>query len=141
GEAAEALLQSHPLDGIDPSPDAARVFRSLGHWHALRGRWGPALGYFLRLHQANRFDSPEGIIEGNDPMCLAALLTEHGAPGAYEAFRQEILDRHLPARSAFAAEHLLKISLLRPADEALLERLRPVMEMCASGARSDYSGR
>src|SRR5690606_35513546 len=89
----------------------------------------------------NRFDNPEGIMEGTAPMRLAALLAEFGTEEEYEAFRREMIDLHAPVRSAFAAEHLLKISLLRPADAALLGRLRQVAEMCASGTRSEFSGR
>ncbi len=140
-EDADALLQANPMDSIEPSPDAARVFRSLGHWNAMRGRWERALECFLYLNQANRFDNQEGILEGTDAMCLAALLAEFGTAEGYEAFRREALDRHLPVRSALAAEHLLKISLLRPVGAPDLERLRQAADMCASGARSEYSGR
>ncbi len=140
-EEADALLQANPLDSIEPSPDAARVFRTLGHWNAMRGRWEQALRCFRWLDQANRFDNPEGIMEGTDPMCLAALLAEFGTAEDYEAFRRETIDRHLPVRSALAAEHLLKISLLRPLDAALLDRLQQAADMCASGTRSEYSGR
>ena len=138
---ADALLQTHALDFLEPSPDAAHVFRSLGHWNAMRGRWDQAYLCFQRLNHANRFGDLEGIIEGTDAMCLAALLAEFGKAGEYEAFRRESLDRFLPVRSSLAAEHLLKISLLRPADAVTLERLGQAAEMCASGARSDYSGR
>ncbi|WP_193213892.1 serine/threonine protein kinase [Luteolibacter marinus] len=140
-EAADALLQANPLESIEPSPDAARVFRTLGHWNAMRGRWEQALQCFRSLDQANRYENPDGIMEGTDPMCLAVLLAEFGPPGEYEDFRREMLDRHLPANSALAAEHVLKISLLRPLEEKDVERLGQAAEMCASGVRSDYSGR
>lgn len=140
-EEADALLLANPVDSIDPSPDAARVFRTLGHWNAMRGHWERALRCFRWLDQANRFDDPEGIMEGTDPMCLAALLAEFGSEKEYDAFRREMIERHVPVRSAFAAEHLLKVSLLRPLDTDCLDRLRQVAEMCASGTRSEFSGK
>ncbi|GAA5120015.1 serine/threonine protein kinase [Luteolibacter yonseiensis] len=140
-EEADALLRENPLDSIEPSPDATRVFRTLGHWNAMRGRWHQALRCFQWLDQANRFDNIEGIIEGTDPMCLATLLAEFGKEEDYKKFRREALDRYLPVRSALAAEHLLKITLLRPLEAVELERLRQAAEMCASGRRSEYSGR
>jgi serine/threonine protein kinase len=138
---ADALLQGIPLTGVKPSPDAARVFRSLGHWNAMRGAWQQALRCFSWLDQANRFDHPESLIEGTDPMCLAALLAEFGASSDYQAFRREALERFLPVRGALAAEHLLKISLLQPLEAAELAPLQQAAAMCASGARSDYSRR
>ena len=140
-EDADTLLQNHPLDFIEPSPDAAYVFRSLGHWNAMRGRWDQAYRCFQWLDHANRFGDAEGIIEGTDAMCLGALLAEFGTKAEYETFRRESLDRFLPVRSALAAEHLLKISLLSPMGRRSLERLEQAAEMCASGTRSDYSGR
>jgi len=140
-EEADALLRENPLDTIEPSPDAARVFRSLGHWNAMRGRWEQALRCFRWLDQANRFDNPEGIIEGTDAMCLATLLAEFGTPEDYQKFRREALDRYLPVKSALAAEHLLKVSLLQPLEPSEVGRLRQAADMCASGMRSEYSGR
>lgn len=137
----DALMRALPPDSIEPSPDAARVFRSLGHWNALRGRWAEALHCFTVLNRVNRFSPPAGIAEGTDLTCLAALLAEHGTAEDYQAFRSEILRRHLPARSALAAEHVLKSCLLLPVEGADLAQLRQAVEMCASGARSDYSGR
>jgi serine/threonine protein kinase len=140
-EEADALLRENPLDSIEPSPDATRVFRSLGHWNAMRGRWEQALRCFRWLDQANRFDNVEGIIEGTDPTCFATLLAEFGKAEDYKKFRREALDRYLPVKSALAAEHLLKISLLLPLDPSELERLRQAADMCSSGTRSEYSGR
>lgn len=140
-EEVDERMRSLPLESLEPSPDAARVFRSLGHWNALLGRWGEARQCFEALHRVNRFTPPEGILEGTDLMCLAVLLAEHAPRETYLAFRQEAMDRHLPVVSALGAEHLLKSCLLHPAGPEELARLQQAVEMCASGRRSEYSGR
>ncbi|MBK1883559.1 serine/threonine protein kinase [Luteolibacter pohnpeiensis] len=140
-EEANALLESYPIDSVEFSPDATYVIRTLAHWNAMRGRWKSAIHCFRWLDRAGRHENPEAVIEGTDCMCLAALLAEYESPEVYEAYRQEALDRFLPTKSALAAEHLLKICLLRPTTEENLERLKQAMEMCASGARSNYSNR
>ncbi|RYD40346.1 MAG: serine/threonine protein kinase, partial [Verrucomicrobiaceae bacterium] len=65
-EEADALLNRNPLSSIDPSPEAAGVFRSLGNWNAVYGRWQQSLQSFSLLHQANRLDSRSAILEGLD---------------------------------------------------------------------------
>lgn len=138
---ADRKMRSLPPESIDPSPDAARVFRALGHWNALQRRWAEALHCFEVLDRVNRFSPEEGIIEGTDVTCLAVLLASAGPVERYHAYRREVMDRHLPVASALAAEHVLKSCLLHPLEPGQAERLRPVAEMCESGQRSEYSGR
>src|SRR5690606_31178286 len=76
-EEVDARMRALPPESIDPSPDAARVFRSLGHWNALHARWPEARRCFEVLHRVNRFSPQEGIVEGTDLMCLAVLLAGH----------------------------------------------------------------
>ena len=120
---ADALRQEYPPSSIEPSLEAAAVFRSLGDWNSEHGRWDQAIECYRLLQQANRQDSPQKILHGDDLMAIAAaLLVEDAAE--YRAFRDEVMARYAPATSAHQAEHLLKVCLIHPADAGLIARLR-----------------
>lgn len=119
---ADVLRQEYPLSSIEPSLEAAAVFRSLGDWNAEHGRRDQALQCFRLLRQANRQDAPQKILNGDDLMAIAAGLLRE-SKDEYVAFREEVLDRYTPAADAHKAEHLLKVCLIHPADAGILEKL------------------
>ncbi|MEK7949650.1 serine/threonine protein kinase [Luteolibacter soli] len=120
---ADALRRDYPLESIEPSLEAAAVFRSLGDWNSEHGRWNQSHQCFQLLRQANRQDNAQKILQGDDLMAIsAALLREDAAQ--YREFRDEMMDRYTPAEGQQKAEHLLKVCLLQPADSAILEKLR-----------------
>lgn len=126
---ADELRKKYPLSSIEPSLEAAAVFRSLGDWNSENGRWDQALQCYRLLRQANRRDAPQKILQGDDLMAIsAALLSEDEAE--YRAFRDEVMTRYTPAESPHKAEHLLKVCLIHPADPSLLLQLhRDVVTM------------
>jgi serine/threonine protein kinase len=129
---ADLLLQESPLDSIEPSREAADVYRSLGAWNAIYGRWPQAVQCFTLLNQANRLDHRVVIAEGFDLIMTAPTFLEAGDPAGYEMFRRMTLDHHLPVATSLSAEHLLKVCLLSPADADVMNRLKPVADICAS---------
>lgn len=139
-EAADVLLKESPLKSIEPSREAAGVFRALGNWNAIYGRWAQAVQCYVLLDQANRLDDPVNIVEDTDLLAIAATLREYGGPGTYEKFRGETLDYYFPARNSLQAEHLLKVCLLAPAGEEVLSRLKEAAGIC-SAAIPAQSGR
>lgn len=124
---ADALRQEYPLSSIEPSLEAAAVFRSLGDWNAEHGRRDQAIQCFRLLRQANRQDVPQKILQGDDLMAIAAALLKEDRE-EYLAFREEVLERYTPAADAHKAEHLLKVCLIHPADDRILRRLRRDVE-------------
>jgi Serine/threonine protein kinase len=140
-EEADALLLESPPESIEPSREAAGVFRALGGRNAIYGRWPQALRCFLLLAQANRLDDPVRILEQNDVLTIAPALLKGGAREAYETFRLEAMDRHLPVTNSVQAERLLKICLLTPADGEILQRLAPAAQVCWRGIQKEGLGR
>jgi serine/threonine protein kinase len=130
-EEADALLQQNSLSSIDPSREAAEVFRSLGNWYAVYGRWDQAVQCFTLLHQANRLDKRRNIVEGLDLLYIGPAYLEHGDRKSYDAFRSEVVELYLPARNTIEGEHLLKACLLAPASPDLLGKLKQVADMCS----------
>jgi serine/threonine protein kinase len=120
---ADALRRDYPLSLIEPSLEAAAVFRSLGDWNSEHGRWDQAYQCFQLLRKANRHDVPQKILQGDDLMAIsAALLRQDKAE--YLAFRDEVMDRYTPAEGQQKAEHLLKVCLMHPADARIVAQLR-----------------
>ena len=120
---ADELRRLYPLSSIEPSLEAAAVFRSLGDWNSEHGRWDQALQCYRLLRQANRQDSPQKILQGDDLLAIAAGLLSQDEE-EYRAFRDEVMTRYAPADGRQKAEHLLKACLIHPADPKLLEQLR-----------------
>ncbi len=137
GSAAEAdqLLRKDEIDSVDASPEAAEVFRALGRWNAVFGRWEQAANFFRLMNEANRMGDRTRIVEGLDLLMTAPVYLEAGDEQAYEDFRADVLDRYLPARSGLEAEHLLKVCLLRPADRDALARLESTAQVCRDNPR------
>ncbi|QJE95125.1 serine/threonine protein kinase [Luteolibacter luteus] len=124
---ADALWKDYPLSAIEPSLEAAAVFRSLGDWNSENGRRDQALQCYRLLRQANRQDSPQKILQGDDLMAIAAALLSEDK-SEYLAFRDEMLIRYTPAESAHKAEHLLKVCLLQPVQPHVIKHLRRDVE-------------
>ncbi len=129
-EDADALLHQNPLESIEPSREAAEVFRSLGDWNAIYGRWPQAVECFTLLNQANLLDDPVRVLEQSDLIASAPAFLENGSLAAFHDFRDAALRRYLPVKNSLQAEHLLKACLLAPADEKIVETLRETNQIC-----------
>ena len=130
-EEADSLLQQNPLASIDPSREAANVYRSLGSWYAVYGRWEQAVQCFALLRQANRLDKRRSIVEGLDLLYTGPAYLEYQDARGYDEFRREVVELYLPARNTIEAEHLLKVCLLAPATPKMLADLKQVADMCS----------
>ncbi|MES2440003.1 MAG: serine/threonine-protein kinase [Verrucomicrobiota bacterium] len=137
-EEADRLLRQDPLESIEASPEAAEVFRSLGRWNAIFGRWKQAAHCFRLMNEANRLGDRARIAEGHDLLMSAPVYLEAGDRKAYEDFRSEVIDRYLPTRNGLQAEHVLKVCLLLPADKRTLELLEPSTRVCRENPRTKY---
>jgi hypothetical protein len=125
-EAADALLRSTPLERVSPSLEAASVFRFLGERNAILGRWRQASDSFVKLMQANQLEPAHQTVSGMDPLLAAPCLLEAGDEAAFNLLRLDLLRRFPVAKDARAAEHMVKMCLLRPADPTLLRELEPM---------------
>ncbi|WP_367872143.1 serine/threonine protein kinase [Luteolibacter sp. Populi] len=125
---ADALRQEYPLSSIEPSLEAATVFRSLGDWNATHSRWDQATQCFRLLTQANRLSDPGRILNGTDIMATAAATLQEDEKD-YLEFRKEMLDRYSLPRTSLQAEHLLKACLLRGGDSTLIAQLAPSVQV------------
>lgn len=135
---ADALRKEYPISSIDPSLEAAAVFRALGDWNAKNGRMDEALPCFRLLLQANRFDQPDKVLHGVDLLVIGAAFIEF-APEEYQTYREEVLKTYMPPGGRAQAEHLLKFCLIGPAEPDVLDKMKPAFDIIEEYRTSGYS--
>jgi serine/threonine protein kinase len=121
---ADALLQEIPLATIQPSLEAAKIFRYLGDRNAVLGRWDKASQCFVKLMEANRLESPEKTAAGLELLALAVL--EGGSADNYDRIRREMLERIPEPKTIVSAEPVMRTSLLLPPDGEILRQMEPM---------------
>ena len=135
-EEADGLLSKVVL--TQPTLEGAAVFRFVGEWHAYQNRWKQATDRFGQLIEVNQLDGLDS--SALDFLRCGAALIELGNTNDYERFRQGAIARFSQAPCPFA-DRIVKISLLLPASERLLESLKPLAEVDAKYlAEADQGG-
>ena len=122
-EEADNLLSK--ISVTQPTLEGAAVFRSVGEWHALQSRWRQAADRFAHLLQVNQLDGMD--VATLDYLEQGPALIELGDKSLYERFRQEAIIRFTQSPCPYA-DRIVKISLLLPANERLIESLKPLAE-------------
>lgn len=105
------------------------VFRPLGDWAAVQGRWQRAAEYFELLVRVDQMETPD-VATLDSTRCAAALIEAGDTPG-YERFRREIIERFASTRYPVEAERTVKNSLLLPADSTIMAALAPLADLAA----------
>ena len=111
-----------------PTVEGAAVFRAVGEWHALHARWKQAADRFALLLQINQLDGVD--VDALDYLRGGPVLIESGDMNGYERFRQGAIARFVQTPCPFA-DRIVKISLLLPANERILESMKPLAEETA----------
>jgi hypothetical protein len=147
-EADKLLLHNIALE--KPSIEAAAELRALGDWHAVNGRWRQAVERFALATRVDQLDDSEVFAE--DQVKLGAALVESGDLRGYEQFRKTAVARftfasypaaagrvaghfhsdlvaRFTAASYPAADWTIRVALLLPADQRMLESLKPQAEL------------
>jgi hypothetical protein len=127
-EAADRLVADIPTP--EPNLEYADLFRTLGDWHSVHGRWKPAADRFGVLLQVNQPDDRD--ITTLDYLRYGPLLLELGDRRGYEHFRETALNHFLSTTNPLPAERVVKVSLLTPADPPMLAALRPLAEIASN---------
>ncbi|MEI6603983.1 MAG: serine/threonine-protein kinase [Verrucomicrobiota bacterium] len=123
GEADE-LLQEIPA--TEASLEYATLYRTLGGWHAIHGRWQKAGERFAVLSQMN--DSAEVTM---DYLRQAPVLISAGDMAGYDHFRRSAIARYTNTTDPVLAERVVKVSLLTPTDRRMVRELQPLAEIAA----------
>ena len=122
-EKADELIRRISLNGA--TFEGAAVVRALGEHFALQNQWRRAADYFSALLKINGLDGSDTATL--DYLECGCALIEAGDGSGYEHFRQAAAARFSGSANPFA-DRIVKISLLRPADQSLLHALSPLAE-------------
>jgi hypothetical protein len=134
---ADTLVDSIPAKLLSPSIEATSVFRALGDWNMLQGRWHKAADRYAVVVQVNQVDRAElSIVATGDLLMAQPLLIEAGDISAYERTRKMALTRLADTPFPSAAEQLLKTSLLLPADESIMKMMPPLEKLIAGSVKN-----
>lgn len=127
-EKADAIVDAIPANILSPSSEATTVFRALGDWNILQGRWQKAAERYAVVVQVNQIDPADKTgVATIDLLAAQPLFIEAGDIAGYERTRQMALARLANTPFPGAAEQLAKTSLLLPADETVM-KLMPALE-------------
>ena len=113
------------------------LFRGLGDWHASHGRWREAADRFAVVMQVVQSD--DSATATMDCLRYGPALIEAGDVAGYERFREKAIAQYTGTTDPIAAERVVKISLLRPADARLLARLQPLGKVAAASLKGNNS--
>jgi len=153
-EARERITRAAVLIGLNSYPEAdelvagipttlkslegAMVFRILGEWNALKGRW-PEAG--ARLFHLSRV----GILEGWDHASLdftrcAVSLIEAKDYDTYNQFCRDAVTLFHDTTDPVVAERVMKICLLTPPDSVRIKSLMPFYEISVETMQAKPTG-
>jgi hypothetical protein len=130
---ADAFLAEQSFHLTQPSIEASRVFKVLAEWNVLHGNLRRAAQYLLALIQVNRLG--ENDHSTRDLLLVSPALIEAGDISAYENVRRDAIARFGHSQDAAAAERILKISMLLPADKELLAAIGPLARVAEDSLR------
>ncbi len=129
-EEADRLLATVPVERTPVSLEAADCYRRIAEWHVLGGRFALAgQRYASSVHAFSNIDDSDSNAISFDLLPATAALCHSGNREAYEQLRSFAIQRFSGTRHPQVAEQVLKASLLRPADEALLHQLAPLADL------------
>jgi len=135
---ADDLLQQVPAELFSPSMEATTVFRDLGAWNTVQGRWKQAADRFSVLVKVNQVDKSDQSDRATMDLLLAApLLIEAGNLERYDQMRRMELARLAGTSNLIAAEQLVKTSLLTPMDASTMVMLNPLVKTLTDCLASD----
>jgi hypothetical protein len=118
--------------------EGADVFRRLGEWNALQGRWAAAKERFHLLQRVTRANLP--MIASIDWIRSAVAIIESNNRNQYESFCEESLKAFGDIADPVMSERLVKNCLLEPPSQALTDALQaPAQRLGKSLEKVDFT--
>lgn len=106
------------------------VFRPLGDWAAVQGRWLRAAEYLKMLVRIDQMETWD-VATLDCTRCAVALI-KAGDTNGYVQFRREFIKRFVGTHDPVVAERTLKNSLLLPANNTIMTALIPLANQSAN---------
>ncbi|MBN2163359.1 MAG: serine/threonine protein kinase [Pontiellaceae bacterium] len=127
---AEQLVDACELPVIKPSLEAGRVFQNLANWRLMQGEWQKASKHMLRFARAVQVDKSDLTDEATRGLiCVAPTLVVAGDLENYNRYIHETLAHFSTTENPIAAEHVIKMCVILPCDDAMLDELQRLADM------------
>jgi serine/threonine protein kinase len=127
-DVADRLVEGIQMSTLQPSIEAAGVFRDLGCWNVVQGRWKQASDRFLKklqlANQVDQLDMTDNATRDLPAIAIAFIVANNLAD--YHRLVQETAIRFAKTDNPIAAEQILKISTYLPAETSTLVLLEPL---------------
>jgi len=138
---ADQLVEGIPVSMIQPSLEAASVFRDLACWDVVQGRWKEASDRFLKkLQLADQVDKSDLTDKATrDLPAIATALLMAGNFADYQKLIREAAIRFAKTDNPIAAEHILKISTFLPTETNTLVLLAPLEQLAENSLVDEES--
>lgn len=135
---AEQLVADCELPVIKPSLEARDLFLNLAHWRIFDGNWSLGAEHLLKFVRASRVDPTDMTSEATRGLiCVAPSLVAAGDLEEYREFVDEMLAHFAATRNPVAAEQIIKMCLVRPCEDSVLQALNPLAGILERSATSD----
>jgi hypothetical protein len=126
-EEADAMVDKINLPVIQPSLEAADVFRKLADWNVTLGRWKQVAARLLKLVEANQIDKTDmSDAATRELVQVGPALILTGDIDAYHRFIHSIIAHFSETKNPVAAEEVVKSSILLPVDQNTVQSLEPL---------------
>lgn len=123
---------------IKPSLEAQDLFLSLAHWRLFDGNWSLGAEHLLKFLRASWVDPTDMTSEATRGLiCVAPSLVAANELEEYQTFVDETLAHFAATRNPIAAEQVIKMSLVRPCEDSLLQALNPLAGILERSAMHD----
>jgi len=138
---ADHLIEGIEISSIQPSLEAASVFRDLGCWNVTQGRWEQAAKRLLKKQQladaVDTSDLTDNATRDMPAIAIALIIANH-----LDDYRQLIRSAAIhfaKTDNPVAAEHVLKISTYLPYETNTLKLLEPFGRVAEQSLRDEQS--
>lgn len=140
---ADELLEGVPTDGVPRSLEASETFMKVANWNLSKERFDIAAKRFHALGQVlTSVDMTDSERISFDFLSAITAVSQWGEPGQYDRLRELAISRFANSANPVVAEHVIKATLLQPADPVTLARVAPlakVLDTCLAGPQEGKS--
>lgn len=129
-EEADRLVDQVMAQDVPASLEVANTLHALANWNLSRQRREVAAQrFFLLAHVYAYVDPVDTNLKSQEWLVIAPAVVEWGKPEQFEQVRRLAVERFSHTTNPVVAEHLVKVSMLMPADALTLEAVAPMAKV------------
>ena len=135
-EEADRLVDQVMARDVPASLEAANTLHATANWNLSRQR--PEIAaqrFFVLAHVYAYVDPADTNLKSQEWLVIAPAVVEWGKPGQFEQVRSLAVERFAHTTNPIVAEHLVKVSMLMPADASTLQAVAPMAGVLAESLK------